>query len=77
MVLITLNEGLKLGSSPNGPSVRVTSQVGSIHDVRILVRMPIHLNYRLIVFHDEQKIPRNTLMTHSNETKYSRIDQVK
>ena len=77
MVLITLNKGLKLGNSPNGPSLRVTSHVGSIHDVGILARFPIHLNYQPMVFLDEQKIPHNTLMTHSNETKYSRMDQVK
>ena len=42
--------------------LRVTSHVGSIHDVKILVRI-----YRLMAFHDEQKIPHKTLMTHSNE----------
>ena len=77
MVLITLNKGLKLGNSPNGPSRRVTSHVGSIHDVGILARFPIHLNYQPMVFLDEQKIPHNTLMTHSNETKFLRMEQVK
>ena len=48
-VLITLSVGLKLGNSPNGPS-QVPSHVGSIHDIGILVRIPIHLNYGLIVF---------------------------
>ena len=50
VVLITLIVGLKPGYSPNGPSLQVPRNVGSVYDVGILVRIPIDLNNPLMMF---------------------------
>ena len=62
MVLITLNIGLKVGNSPKGPRLHVPSHVGSIHHLGIVLRIPIHLDYQVMVFNNgPSKITKDLL----------------